>query len=149
MLAAPTCSFFDPKEVLVDEALNGRWESHDQASISEMVASYEKVVDGQPQGQLQAVQVRRLPDKRVKLVFGYRRYNAALEHNRRHPDTPMKLKAVVVEINEEEALRRNIEENQERRDTTPMDHCMTQKRLRENFGWSDTQIAQLYKVSPA
>jgi hypothetical protein len=38
----------DPEEILVDEALNGRWQPHDDQAIENMVKSFED------EGQLQA-----------------------------------------------------------------------------------------------
>jgi ParB-like chromosome segregation protein Spo0J len=56
--------FIDPQEIIVDEKLNGRWEPHDEAAISSLVKSYEE------EGQLQAVQVRKVAENRVQLVMG-------------------------------------------------------------------------------
>ena len=133
--------YIDPHEIIVDEKLNGRWEPHDEEAVKALAKSYEE------EGQLQAVQVRKVADNRVQLVMGYRRHAAAVEFNKRHPDKPMKLKAVVVTINDEEAFRRNIVENRERRETTPIDDAYNQRRLRENFGWNDTRIAAFYGVT--
>jgi len=135
--------FIDPQEILVDEKLNGRWTPHDQESIASMAKSFEE--DG---GQLQPVQVRRIAGNKVQLVLGYRRYNAAVLFNKLHPDKPMKLKAIVVQINDEEALRRNIIENRERKETTPIDDAFAQRRLREDYGWTDTKIAEFYRCTP-
>lgn len=141
--------FFDPKEIVVHETLNGRWDAHDENDVAKLVKSFEEPdTNGQPTGQLQPVQVRRLADKRVQLVLGFRRWKASLKYNELHQDTPMKLKAIVVEINDEEALRRNIIENRERKATTPMDDAITQNRLREQHGWNDTRIASFYDVTP-
>src|SRR3984885_1578336 len=98
----------DPTEILVDDALNGRWQPHDAEAVENMVKSFEA------EGQLQAVQVRRVHDNKVQLVLGYRRWNAAKLYNERHPDQPMKLNCKVVIGNDEEAFRRNIVENRER-----------------------------------
>jgi ParB/RepB/Spo0J family partition protein len=108
-----------------------------------MVKSFEE------EGQLQAVQVRRVHDNRVQLVLGYRRYNAARLYNERHPDQPMKLRAKVVIVNDEEAFRRNIVENRERAECSPVDDAHNQRRLREGFGWTDTKIAEFYHVTPS
>jgi len=135
--------FIDPEQIVVDEKLNGRAWPHDEESVASMAKSFEE--DG---GQLQPVQVRRVGDNKVQLVLGYRRYNAALLYNKLHPDKPMKLKAIVVQINDEEALRRNIIENHERKETTPVDDAFAQRRLREDYGWTDTRIAEFYRCSP-
>jgi ParB/RepB/Spo0J family partition protein len=126
----------------VDDALNGRWQPHDQQAVEQMVKSFEG------EGQLQAVQVRRVHDNKVQLVLGYRRYNASKLYNERHPDQPMKLRAKVVLVNDEEAFRRNIVENRERAECSPVDDAHNQRRLREGFGWADTKIAEFYHVTP-
>jgi len=131
----------DPQEILVDESLNGRWQPHDDEAVENMVKSF------QDEGQLQAVQVRRIHDNKVQLVLGYRRFNAARLYNERHPDQPMKLKCKVVIVNDEEAFRRNIAENRERAECSPVDDAHNQRRLREGFGWTDTKIAEFYHVS--
>jgi ParB/RepB/Spo0J family partition protein len=131
----------DPQEILADEALNGRWQPHDEQAIENMVKSFED------EGQLQAVQVRRVHDNKVQLVLGYRRYHASRLHNERHPDRPMKLKAKVVIVNDEEAFRRNVVENRERAECSPVDDAHNQRRLREGFGWTDTRIAEFYHVT--
>lgn len=133
----------DPKQILVDDALNGRWQPHDQQAVEQMVKSFED------EGQLQAVQVRRVHDNKVQLVLGYRRYNAARLYNERHPDQPMKIRAKVVIVNDEEAFRRNIVENRERAECSPVDDAHNQRRLREGFGWTDTRIAEFYHVTPS
>lgn len=108
-----------------------------------MVRSFEA------EGQLQAVQVRRVHDNKVQLVLGYRRYHAARLYNERHPDNPMRLKCKVVIVNDEEAFRRNVVENRERAETSPIDDAHNQRRLREGFGWPDTKIAEFYHVTPS
>lgn len=135
--------FIDPQEIIVDAKLNGRWEPHDEEAVNSLAKSFEE------EGQLQPVQVRRVADNRVQLVMGYRRHAATVKFNKLHPDTPMKLKAVVVTINDEEAFRRNIVENRERRETTSLDDAFNQRRLRDDFGWTDTKIAEFYRVTPS
>src|SRR5271165_6760919 len=132
----------DPQEILVDDALNGRWQPHADDAIEQMAKSFES------EGQLQAIQVRRVHDNKVQLVLGYRRYNAARLYNERHADNPMQLKCKVVIVNDEEAFRRNIVENHERAETSPVDDAHNQRRLREGFGWTDTKIAEFYHVTP-
>jgi ParB family chromosome partitioning protein len=134
--------FIDPREIIVDEKLNGRWTPHDAEVVEDMARSFEA------EGQLQPVQVRKVADNRVQLVLGYRRHRAAVLHKQRHPDSPMKLKCVVVTVNDEEAFRRNIVENKQRAETTPIDDAFNQRRLREEFGWTDARIAEFYNLTP-
>ena len=75
------------------------------------------------EGQLQPVQVRKVADNRVQLVLGT--------------------------VNDEEAFRRNIVENKQRAETTPIDDAFNQRRLREEFGWTDARIAEFYGMTPS
>jgi len=129
----------DPKDIFVDENLNGRRFAHTQEDIEGRCNSFEQV------GQLQAVEVRRLPNKQLQLTMGYLRYRAAQLYNQRHPETPMLLKCTLVTCNEIEALQRNIIENRERKKTTPIDDAHNQRNLRDRHGWSDVQIADFFK----
>ena len=129
----------DPENIVVVEAQNTRWQPHDDAEVAGLARSFEQ------DGQLQPVVVRRIADNRVQLVAGYRRFHAAQHYNHLHPDSPMKLKCVVSMMNDEEALRRSI---RERAETTAMDDAYNQRRLREECGWTDTKIAEFYKISP-
>lgn len=133
--------FITPTEISVDESVNGRWMPHDDASVAELVSSYEAV------GQLQPVQIRKIADNKVSLVMGYRRWKAAVKFNELHPDKPMKLKCVLSSLNAEEALVRNIAENRERKETSCVDDAYNMRRLREEYGWTDIKIAEFYKVT--
>jgi ParB family chromosome partitioning protein len=132
----------DPENIVVVEGQNTRWQPHDDVEVAALARSFET------EGQLQPVVVRRIADNRVQLVAGFRRYHAAQQYNLMHTDAPMKLKCVVSIMNDEEALRRSIAENRERAETTPMDDAFSQRRLRDECGWTDTKIAEFYKVSP-
>ena len=59
----------------------------------------------------------------------------------------MKLKCVVVTVNDEETFRRNIVENKQRAETTPIDDAFNQRRLREEFDWADARIAEFYGMA--
>lgn len=135
--------YIPPNEIIIEDKLNGRWEPHNEAAIDKMVKSFEE------QGQLQPVQVRKLKsaDNRVQLVLGYRRTYAAIRYNELHPEKPIKLKCVLVDINDDEAFQRNIIENKERSDPSPVDDAFNQRRLRENLGWTEAQIAKFYDVT--
>lgn len=138
-----------PHEIIVDETKNGRRHPHEQADIEEMCASYEYIPKGEtlPQGQQTPVVVRRIEGNRVKLVLGYRRLRGAELYNLKHPDAPMKLKCQAVIINDEEAFRRNVVENKDRKGVTPIDDAYNQRRFREEFAWTDKAIAEFYRCS--
>lgn len=130
----------DPAEIQAKK--NTRWDGAElnPLDVEEKCQSFEK------HGQLQPVRVRKNGDK-VELIFGFTRHAAAMLFNERHPDKPMKLKCVATSCNAEEALQESIVENRSRKNTTPMDDAFAQKRLREEHGWNDAQIAELYKTS--
>lgn len=54
-----------------------------------------------------------------------------------------------MDLNPEEAFVRNLVENIERAATTPIDDAHNQRRLREQYGWSEVKIADFYKRSVA
>lgn len=132
----------DPEHVIVLESLNGRAYPHEDEAVSLLVESFHL------HGQKQPVICRRDEENRLILVLGYRRHAAALEHNRLHPETPMRLACRVQDMNEGEALIANIVENQERKSVTAIDHAHNHRRLRESLGWTDQQIADLYHFNP-
>lgn len=134
----------DPDEIDVNESLNGRWKPHSEDDIDQLAKSILE------DGQLQPVQVRRIADNRVQLVLGYRRYLAVTKVNKgRKKDDRLKLKCVLTTVNDEEAFRKNIVENRNRKSTTPVDDAVNQRRLREEYGWNDTRIAEFYGCSPS
>lgn len=134
----------DPAEIVVDEALNGRYRAHDSEAVEELAKSLLE------HGQQQPVQVRRLQDNRVQLVLGYRRWKASMHINATmNPEKPFKLQCRVVDANAEEAFLRNVIENHHRRECNPMDYAYQHRRLREDHGWEDKRIAEFYQRSPA
>jgi ParB/RepB/Spo0J family partition protein len=134
----------DPDEIDVNEALNGRWQPHSEDEIDNLAKSILE------DGQLQPVQVRKVADNRVQLVLGYRRYLAVTKINKgRKKADHVKLKCILTTVNDEEAFRKNITENKNRKNTSPVDDAVNQRRLREEFGWNDTRIAEFYGCSPS
>lgn len=134
--------YIRPEDVQADEASNGRWLAHAQEAIDARVASYEYM----SQGQLEPVQVRKV-DGKPTLILGFLRWKAALAYNLKHPESPMRLKCVLVNVNSEEALVRNVTENRERENLTCMDLAFSQRIFREVHGWTDARIAEFYRVS--
>ncbi len=132
--------YIDPAEIQVEAGLNGRWQPHTAADVTARRKSFEA------EGQLSPVVVRKVADNKVQLVLGYCRYAAAVQFNELHKDKPMKLQCVVRQVDDEEAFRRNIVENRERKDTSPVDDAFNQRRLREEYGWTDVKIAGFYGV---
>lgn len=131
-----------PHEIVVDEAENGRANPHSQEEIEALARSILKHLQQQP------VVARRIEGNKVKLVSGYGRHKAVAYINKvLRPDNPLKLAVRISEMNNEEAFICNIVENQDRADCTAVDDAHNHRRLREEFGWSEERIAELYKTS--
>ncbi len=130
-----------PDQILADEGKNSRSEPHTEESVRSMMRSYAE------QGQLQPVIVRKTPDKKLELVLGFRRWRAAMLWNEENPDKPWLLAATVREMDDEEALVKNIVENKDRVGTSPVDNAHAQRRLREEFKWTNDRIAKFYDCS--
>lgn len=131
----------DPAEIVTGK--NSRWEGLDLDRVEEYAQSFEQ------HGQLVPVRVRNLAGDQVGLVFGFHRHAAAIRYNERNADKPMKLKCIVTTCNDEEALASSVIENKCRREATAMDDAVNQRRFREEFGWSNQKIAELYQCSPS
>ena len=133
-----------PENIVVIPGENGRKEPHSQEEIESLARSILEYT------QLEPVVVRRIEDHKVQLVAGYGRYTAVKYINTvLQPNNPVKLQCKVVDLNPEEAFVRNLVENIERAATTPIDDAHNQRRLREQYGWSEAKIADFYKKSVA
>jgi ParB/RepB/Spo0J family partition protein len=137
-----------PNQIVVDHSENTRLYEPD---YSDLVQSFKT------DGQLQPCIVRPLPDGRVQLVAGYRRWMAAKciadeqEHEGVPPEDRFKLAVVVQKMSPTEALDRNIVENHEREALSPIEQAHAIRRLRNAHGWTngaDTiKIAKMFRKS--
>lgn len=106
-------------------------------------------------GQLQPCLGRRLPDNNIKVVAGFTRTEAAclirkgFEYQGKtyDADPNFMLQIKVSTMNDREALLANIAENNERNVCSPIDDAHNQRRLSEQYGMSDTEIAHEYGYS--
>jgi ParB family chromosome partitioning protein len=141
--------FIDPNEVLVEENWRGREFPPTEEEIIELATSIFR------DGQLLPVEARRmLPNsKRLKLTLGFTRTAAVrlIRQGFTHPETgetiqdeKRPLKVVVVDGSDEEAFKRNIIENAQRKATSAIDDAHNHRKLKDNYGYSDQQIARLY-----
>lgn len=133
----------DPREVVVDLTQRGRKFPPTQ---DEIVNLAEKILS---EGQLEEVLFNKLPDKRVKLVFGFTRWEAAMWIVNNHPDRNFRLRGRVVTCSPEEAIRYNISENHDRKQTSVIDDAYNQRRLRDELGKTNEEIAAQYKCTPS
>jgi ParB/RepB/Spo0J family partition protein len=136
------------EEIIADEELNGRVKKVSQKDIEETAHSILEY------GQLQPGRARKIKkgDNKGKyqLSFGFTRYKALKWGNETglfNPPLPMIV--TVVDANDEESFIQNVVENRHRNATTPIDDAHNMRRLREQYGKSNTEIAKLYQVSQA
>lgn len=131
---------FNPAEIVIKPELNGR---HDFQDLTELIEDIEK------NGQLQPVTVRRENGKPV-LAFGFRRYQAIVEINKkRKPADRMRIKAVYSEKSERDLFFANWSENHVRKQTTPLDDAFFFLKLKEDWGLSVAEIAERLNLKPS
>lgn len=134
----------DADEIAVDDSLNGRWEPHADDAVDELAA---KIAE---EGQLQPVTVRRIAENRLQLVFGFRRLAAIKALNKgKKAENRLQVKCIVVDCNDQEGFLKNISENKNRKNTSPIDDATNQRKLRDVYNWNDTKIAEYYGCSPS
>ena len=131
-----------PEEIQVRAALNGR---HDEPDLTPLIVSILEL------GQLQPVTIRREGGLPV-LFAGFNRWKAISEINRKgltgkmRPDAsvPMRVRAVVRNIDEETGFFANIAENNVRSATTELDDAHNLRRLIDGYGLTEEEAAQKY-----
>jgi ParB/RepB/Spo0J family partition protein len=138
----------DPFQIMVNEASRGRFKAPDESKIIEMA---ESMIE---HGQQQPIQVRKIkPENKLQVTFGFTRTAAARLIRTGFTDSQgveqkneeFMLQIKVVDANEETAFINNIVENAHRNLTSPIDDAYNQKRLRDQMGKSNAEIARLYK----
>lgn len=105
-------------------------------------------------GQQQAIQVRAIPGSdNYEIIFGNTRKRAADmivsgyvggDGKTYEPRPEFLLRAEVVEVDDETALKRNLIENHERSKTTAVDNAKNHQDLRETYKMSDAAITRFY-----
>lgn len=143
----------DPFDVEVREDLRGRHVPPDPEKV------VERAISMYTYGQLQPVEVRRLADNRLLLTMGFTRTAAARllrtgfdgpdpdkpDATKRYQDEKFLLRVTVADCNDEEAFQRNLIENMDRNDTSPIDDAHNHERLRRLYLWEDQRIAAFYR----
>jgi len=134
----------NPYELTVNEANRGR---HTPPTNDQIV---QRAVSMSDLGQIQPVEARRNPDKSLTLTLGYTRNAAArliregFAHNGKTYHNPnFVLQTRVVNCTDDEALKRNIAENTQRNNTSPIDDAHNQNKL-SDLGMADQDIADFY-----
>lgn len=108
-------------------------------------------------GQQQPIQVRAVPKTdEYEVIFGNTRTRAGnliasgytnLDGKEVEAKPDYKLRAEVVEVDAEQAFLRNVVENAQRTNCSPIDNAINQQKLRDEYQYSDVKIAQLYGYS--
>jgi ParB-like chromosome segregation protein Spo0J len=136
----------DPFQIVVKEELRGRWSPPTEQMIVDMALSMME------NGQRQPVEVRKIAEDKLLLVLGFTRTAAArlirtgFTHEEVfHQDEQFKLKCSLTDANDQKAFINNIVENAHRNNTSPIDDAMNHHKLRDSYGFSDTDIAKLYQ----
>ncbi len=134
-----------PSEIQVDPKLRGRVFPPSDEQVATLAVSIAE------RGQLTPVECRRLHDKRLAITAGYTRLAAVnllrqgFEYQGKTYHIPdLRVRVIVFDCNEDEALKRAITENTHRTDRSPVDDAFNIRDLRERFGWSNAEIAAFY-----
>jgi ParB/RepB/Spo0J family partition protein len=127
----------DLNDISVDHGTNNRFSQSDVKTLIQSISQY---------GQLEAVgAVRVKPSNTLRLAYGFGRYEAIKQINDSLPeDQRMKIKVVVFDGNERDVFFRNLAENAHRNELSHMDYSLAIRRMSENFGQSDSQIASFF-----
>lgn len=123
-----------PEDIEIRAELNGR---HDKPDIEWLVSDICK------HGQMQPVGIWDDAGAPV-LAYGFSRWRAISEINKRKLlPSKLQIKCTYVRCNEQGAFIRNISENRQRNETTPIDDAHNIQRL---FDWEldEKEIAQIY-----
>lgn len=131
-----------PEEIVVKAALNGR---HDEPDLQPLIESILEL------GQLQPVTIRR-ENGRPVLFAGFNRWKAISLINKKEltgkmrPDAsvPMRVRAVVRNVDEETGFFANIAENNVRSATTELDDAHNLRRLIDGYGMTEEDAAKRY-----
>jgi ParB/RepB/Spo0J family partition protein len=133
--------------VLVDPSTikkgkQSRYFDHSDKSIMERVESFKE------NGQLVPITCRQLADKSLEVYDGFCRLEAALKYNELNPKSPMKLKVIVTGDNAKNAFIKGLLNNHERKSTSVVDDAFAFKTLREEHGYKDKDIAEMFNTNP-
>jgi ParB/RepB/Spo0J family partition protein len=142
--------FCNPNELIVKEELRGRHMPPTDEQIMQLAVSL------LTEGQQQPINARRNENNEAVVVSGFTRTAAArlIRHGftydgQEYKDENFLIQFIIQDCNDEEAFRRNIVENSHRNQTSPIDDAHNQRKLRENYGMSDAEIARLFRYAPA
>lgn len=127
----------DINDISVDHESNNRFTKSDIGILIQSISQY---------GQLEAVgAVRVRPENSLRLAYGFGRYEAIKQINESLPeDQRMKIRVAVFDGNDRDVFFRNLAENAHRNQLSHMDYSLAIRRMSENYGQSDSQIAGFF-----
>lgn len=136
----------NPFDIIVRNDLRGRIQAIPEEKLVELAYSL------YTHGQRQDVRCRKDNEGRPVLVSGFNRNAAArlirngFEYEGQFLQNPNFLLNCTLETcNDREAFEHNIVENEHRHATSPIDDAHNQRRLRDEYNYSDAEIARLYR----
>ena len=138
---------FDPADIILRENLRGRRTPTELEVKLRAISIYNH-------GQQTPVKVRTIEGKQLLLIMGFTRHDAisllrkGFEHEGKFYHIPdLLIKTLKSNANEETAFIDNIVENAHRNATSAIDDAENQEKMRDRFGKSDAEIAELYEIS--
>ena len=140
-------TLIDPEKIRVVHDLRGRKIKPTKDDIRQMAVSIEET------GQQQEVKVRPLPAGQEDgceyvSIFGSTRIEA-VELLKLEGKKPNKVLCEVQELDDQQAFELTIRENNDRKETTPVDDAHNQEIFRTRFGMKDAAIAKMWGCSAA
>ena len=139
----------NPAEITINEANRGR---HIHPTTEQVTQRAINMLD---LGQIQPVEARRNPDKSLTLTLGYTRTEAArlirkgFSHNgKKYRDPDFLLQVRITTCTDSEALKRNIAENTQRNQTSPIDDAFNHARLANELNMTGQEISDFYGYEP-
>lgn len=128
--------YLDPSEIVIAEEDRGRQQKPTKSDIDALAQSMKS------DGQLQPARVRKNDDGKWQMVFGFTRREAAIANKQQ-----LAVTAELENVSEVDAFIHNIHENLVRKSVTPMDTANNLKRLKDQFGMNNRQIAKAVGLS--
>lgn len=135
--------FVHPDDVHVDATNASRGRKYNPTP--EQVAALAANMADPAIGQQNAIVCRKGADKKLYVVSGYTRLDAAKLIVQIDPE--FRLKVTVITCSEKEAALRNIAENAMRSQTSVIDDAHNQRRLMEVYGLAPEEVRTLYQYT--
>ncbi len=129
----------------IKPGLNSRWQGMKDVNLNDLITSIPE------HGQMVPVEIWYDKKGEPNLEFGYRRLMAIKTLNEgRKEDKKLLVKCIVIKaLSEWELFLRNVAENTDREDPSPMDQSHAQEIARTKFKKTGVDIAKAWRCTPA